>query len=82
MAVQLPIPPQHDEEEHNAWGPREHRSNQDSASALIEIISLNGCSTNLLSPKANRDCEENSYKDHHEKRICVYSNLKPTGRRL
>ena len=62
MAVRLPIPPQHNEEEYNAWGPCEHRSNQDSASALVKIISLKGCSTNLLSPKANHDCEENSYK--------------------
>jgi hypothetical protein len=66
LAAQLPIPPQHDEEEHNAWRPREHRSSQDCASAPIKIISLKGCSTNQLSPKANDDCEENSYKDHHE----------------
>jgi hypothetical protein len=58
LAAQLPIPPRPDEEEHNAWRPREHRSSQDCASALIKIISLNGCSTNPLSPKANNDCEE------------------------
>jgi hypothetical protein len=48
LAARLPIPPRHDEEEHNAW------PSQDSASALIKIISLKGCSTDLLSPKAKK----------------------------